>query len=90
MLNDHSRHLDRTTFHLHGQYNASDTDAHKGTITITRGYSKDHRPDLKQAVLNLMVDNKAGIPFLMSPTEVIAVIRPAFVSYISCALLRLY
>ena len=33
-------------------------------ITITHGYSKDHRPDLKQAVLELMVSQDGGVPFV--------------------------
>ncbi|MBK8657187.1 MAG: IS1634 family transposase [Haliscomenobacter sp.] len=28
---------------------------------LTRGYSRDHRPDLNQVVLNLIVENRAGI-----------------------------
>ena len=41
-------HLDTTSFSLTGDYvPESDQQA----ITITHGYSKDHRPDLKQAVL---------------------------------------
>ncbi len=41
-------HLDTTSFALTGDYiPESDEQA----ITITHGYSKDHRPDLKQAVL---------------------------------------
>ena len=31
-------------------------------IRITHGYSKDHRPDLKQAVLELMVAQDGGVP----------------------------
>jgi transposase len=33
-------------------------------MTITHGYSRDHRPDLKQAVLELMVSQDGGVPFL--------------------------
>ncbi len=40
-------HLDTTSFALTGEY-VPDSDAH--AIAITHGYSKDHRPDLKQAV----------------------------------------
>jgi transposase len=45
-------HLDTTSFSLTGEY-VPDSDEH--TIRITHGYSKDHRPDLKQVVLELMV-----------------------------------
>jgi len=34
-------------------------------ITITHGYSKDHRPDLKQVVLEMMTSQDGGIPILM-------------------------
>ena len=33
-------------------------------ITITHGYSRDHRPDLKQAMLELMVSQDDGVPFV--------------------------
>ena len=54
-------HLDTTSFSLTGDY-VSDSDEH--AIAITHGYSKDHRPDLKQAVLELMVSQDGGIPLL--------------------------
>src|SRR5437762_2936894 len=52
-------HLDTTSFSLSGDYvPESDEQA----IAITHGYSKDHRPDLKQAVLELMVSQDGGVP----------------------------
>jgi transposase len=54
-------HLDTTSFSLTGEY-VPDSDEH--AIRITHGYSKDHRPDLKQAVLELMVSQDGGIPFV--------------------------
>src|SRR5712692_6007889 len=54
-------HLDTTSFALTGQY-VPDSDEH--AITLTHGYSKDHRPDLKQAVLELMVSQDGGVPFV--------------------------
>jgi len=55
------RHVDTTTFSLHGDYvPESDEQA----ILITHGYSKDHRPDLKQAVLELMTAQDGGIPLV--------------------------
>ena len=30
-----------------------------------RGYSRDHRPELNQVVLNLIIENQAGIPAYM-------------------------
>ena len=54
-------HLDTTSFSLTGDY-IPESDEH--AICITHGYSKDHRPDLKQAVLELMVSQDGGIPFV--------------------------
>jgi len=34
-------------------------------ITITHGYSRDHRPDLKQFTLNLLTVGEEGIPLFM-------------------------
>lgn len=59
-------HLDTTSFHVDGRYN-SDEDATDGVIRITHGYSRDHRPDLKQVVLELITENSSGIPLLMAP-----------------------
>jgi transposase len=54
-------HLDTTSFSLTGAYvPESDQQA----IAITHGYSKDHRPDLKQAVLELMVSQDGGVPLV--------------------------
>jgi transposase len=54
-------HLDTTSFSLSGDYvPESDQQA----IAITHGYSKDHRPDLKQAVLELMVSQDGGVPLV--------------------------
>jgi transposase len=54
-------HLDTTSFSLSGDY----VPAHdEQAITITHGYSKDHRPDLKQAVLELMVSQDGGVPLV--------------------------
>ena len=54
-------HLDTTSFSLSGAY-VPDSD--EQAITVTHGYSKDHRPDLKQAVLELMVSQDGGVPFV--------------------------
>jgi transposase len=54
-------HLDTTSFSLTGDY-VPDSD--EPAIRIPHGYSKDHRPDLKQAVLDLMVSQDGGVPFV--------------------------
>ena len=52
-------HLDTTSFSLTGDYTP---ESDQQAIAITHGYSKDHRPDLKQAVLELMVAQDGGVP----------------------------
>jgi transposase len=59
-------HLDSTSFHVDGRYN-SEEDPDEHVIHITRGYSRDHRPDLNQVMLELIVEHQAGIPVLMKP-----------------------
>lgn len=54
-------HLDTTSFALTGEYLP---DSNEQAIAITHGYSKDHRPDLTQAVLELMVSQDGGVPFV--------------------------
>ena len=53
--------LDTTAFSLTGDY---DVDSDEHTIEITHGYSKDHRPDLKQAVLEIMCSHDGGVPVI--------------------------
>jgi transposase len=54
-------HLDTTSFSLSGDY-VPERD--EQAICITHGYSKDHRPDLKQAVLELLVSQDGGVPLV--------------------------
>jgi transposase len=58
-IDQRCNHLDTTSFSLTGAY-VPDHDEH--AMTITYGSSKDHRPDLKQAVLALMVAPDGGVP----------------------------
>lgn len=53
-------HLDSSSFHLHGAYNPDEPQPE--AISITYGYSKDHRPDLKQVVLQLITHHKSALP----------------------------
>jgi transposase len=57
-------HIDSTSFHVDGTYN-SNCEPKEGVIQITQGYSRDHRPDLNQVGLQLIVENQAGIPLVM-------------------------
>ena len=56
-------HLDTTTLSAYGRYNSAEDEPVK--LHITQGYSKDHRPDLAQATLQLICDNISGIPVHM-------------------------
>ena len=54
-------HLDFTSFHLHGAYEGQEDEA-PGVIRITQGYSRDHRPDLKQVVTGLITTYRSTVP----------------------------
>jgi transposase len=69
-----SAHLDSTSFHLHGEYKSPEIQKRKKNlkerpIFITKGYSRDHRPDLKQSVLDLIVSNDGSIPLFMRAAD---------------------
>jgi len=53
-------HLDSSSFHLHGVYDVDEPE--REAISITYGYSRDHRPDLKQVVLQLITHHKSALP----------------------------
>lgn len=53
--------LDTTSFNLTGNY---DVETEEREIKITHGFSKDHRPDLKQIILELVVTQDGGVPVL--------------------------
>ena len=56
-------HLDSSSFHVDGQYEMEEEEA--GVVKITHGYSRDHRPDLKQFVMNLICLGDGDIPVYM-------------------------
>jgi transposase len=62
-------HLDSTSFHVDGEYNSGDGSAAEGVVHIRQGYSRDHRPDLNQVVLQLVSESQAGIPLLMAASS---------------------
>lgn len=53
-------HLDSTSFSVTGEYTAPSDDPQ--AVVITHGYSKDHRPDLKQVVVSLICTYQSSIP----------------------------
>lgn len=57
-------HIDTTSLSVHGQY---DSQVEPGVIELKHGFSKDHRQDLKQAVLSLIVNGPSNLPLWMEP-----------------------
>ena len=66
-------HLDSSSLHVHGEYAGYEeeggyvdrkmiTMVAPSATTITEGFSKDHRPDLKQAVVTLITSQASTIP----------------------------
>ncbi|ALJ90227.1 mobile element protein [Thermus aquaticus Y51MC23] len=60
-------HADATSFHVHGRCEGLGEEM--GAIRVTYGYSRDHRPDLKQWVMNLVCADTGGIPLLFAPGD---------------------
>ena len=72
-------HIDGTSLSVHGKYETSEKveqnspeikqgieeECEPVPITITHGYSRDHRPDLKQFTLTLLTVGAEGIPLFM-------------------------
>jgi len=53
-------HFDSSSMSVHGAY-ASESEP-PGSIEITHGYSKDHRPDLKQFIVEMMCGDDGEVP----------------------------
>ena len=67
-------HLDSSSFHVHGAYLRKETIDPEGKvleepITITHGYSRDHRPDLKQFIVNLMCSGDRDVPLYLKVAD---------------------
>ncbi len=62
-------HLDTTSFHVDGRYNSEldDFNESTGVIHVSKGYSRDHRDDLNQVVLELITESRANLPMMMRP-----------------------
>jgi transposase len=62
-----SLYLDSSSFHVDGDYinNTACEEAEPRGIEITYGYSRDHRPDLKQFILDLMCRGDGDIPLYL-------------------------
>ena len=59
-----SLHLDSTSFHVDGDYHSL-LEQDESRIQIIQGYSREHRPDLNQAVLQMITSNQGNIPLFM-------------------------
>jgi transposase len=63
-----TNHLDTTSFTVYGEYDRLDPSMPDSKIVeITYGHSKEHRPDLKQVVLSLVVNGASAMPIFMEP-----------------------
>jgi transposase len=63
-------HLDSTSISVSEEYEqASREDGEPATIHLTHGHSKDKRPDLKQAVLSLVVNGPSQMPIWMDALD---------------------
>ncbi|NES22450.1 MAG: IS1634 family transposase, partial [Symploca sp. SIO3E6] len=67
-------HLDSSSFSVHGQYldikaitdnQQNNVETEPIPIKITHGYSRDHRPDLKQFIIDLVVSEDGGMPLFL-------------------------
>ena len=63
-----SLHLDSTSFHVDGEYNSL-IEQGESRIKLVQGYSRDHRPDLNQAVLQLITSNQGNLPLYMQAAD---------------------
>jgi transposase len=63
-------HLDSTSISVSGEYEqAAGEDREPAVIHLTHGHSKDKRPDLKQAVLSLVVNGPSQMPIWMNALD---------------------
>ncbi len=58
-------HLDSTSMSVEGAYENEG----KEVVKLTYGHSKDHRPDLKQVVMSLVVSGPSSMPIWMEPRD---------------------
>jgi Transposase len=70
-----SVHADTTSISLQGEFEGTESDRDfqrenpdRPLLNITHGYSKDHRPDLKQFIYGLVV-SKEGLPLLATVND---------------------
>ena len=64
-INTKYSHLDSSSMSVQGEYKEEEEEKKEKAIKITYGYSRDHRPDLKQFMLDLMASSDGDVPLLM-------------------------
>jgi transposase len=65
-LSPTSTPLDRTSFHVDGRDHRDEPPA-EPVVHMTKGYRREHRPDLNHVMWELIVEHQAGMPALMKP-----------------------
>jgi transposase len=63
-----SLHIDSTSFHVDGEY-CSLLEQGESCIRLVPGYSRDHRPELNQAILHLITSNQGNLPLFMQAAD---------------------
>ena len=64
-LSSKSLHLDSSSFSLEGSYEIGSSDESIESVKITYGYSKDHRPDLKQFMMDVICTGDGDVPLFV-------------------------
>ncbi|NEN94577.1 MAG: IS1634 family transposase [Moorea sp. SIO3I7] len=66
-VNFDSLHLDSSSFHVHGSYLSQESlpSEEPTALKITHGYSRDHRPDLKQFMVDLICSGDGDVPLYL-------------------------
>ncbi len=66
-VNQESLHLDSSSICVHGAYLRPDicSQEEPAPLMITHGYSRDHRPDLKQFMVDLMCSGDGDVPLYL-------------------------
>ncbi len=62
----HANRIDTTSFSVEGEY---EQNQEPGVVNITHGFSKNHRPDLKQLMLSLVVTGPSKMPIWMEALD---------------------
>ena len=68
-LETESLHLDSSSFSLEGNYETEGLDESVESVKITYGYSKDHRPDLKQFMMDIICTTDGDVPLFIKVAD---------------------